>query len=98
MAPECRLGPHSIEIDGGGTVRIDWCYPDIYTPTDTLVIGLTHVRAAKSILIRYESERDGWVILMVKTREDPSGGGADDLGEEVEVAFVHGWAAHEKTP
>lgn len=92
--------PQDTRIDIKGDASVTWNHPEIYGPDEgiqdppppsTLRLDLCHVRAAKGIIIRYSSRRDGWVISMEKTRGD-----AVAEGEEVEVAFVPGWAAHEE--
>jgi hypothetical protein len=73
--------------------RIDWLYPEIYDrdKQSTLRIGMCHTRAADDIRIKYDSERDGWVIEQSSTFawdcEDPV---MDEDWQE--AAFVQAWA------
>lgn len=76
-----------------GTQCISWEYPEIYKrdEQDALEIHLSHTRAADGIRIKYDSERDGWVIEQASTF-------SWEVGDEVcdpdwqEVAFVEAWA------
>jgi hypothetical protein len=73
-----------------GSNRIDWTYPDIYNSKDYLYIDLIHTRASDGIRIRYDSERDGWVI------EQPSVLSWDANDKECdpkwkEAAFILSW-------
>ena len=54
----------SIEIDGSSDAYIEWSHPEIYdrSKQTTLLIAIDHVRAADPIRIKYDGERDGWVI------------------------------------
>ena len=74
--------------------RIDWMYPEIYEgdQPSRLTIAMNSVRASNSLMIEYESKRDGWVIRADIVREDPSIPGLMETTEEaVEVAFVSAW-------
>lgn len=87
-----------------GTVSIGWMYPDIYEqePKDLLTIALSSARAAKPIHIRYDSKRDGWVILSTVTHESEGGGSSIITEPETlkEVAFVEAFACEteDRTP
>lgn len=64
-------------------------YPRVEGNVNKIIVGLTDVRAADSIQIEYDFDRDGWVIKMDKTRE------MEVIEEEVEVAFVPAWNTEE---
>jgi hypothetical protein len=71
--------------------HLEFVYPNIYpdAPLDRVSIGLTHVRAANTITVEYDGERDGWVIRMDRTVERD--GCAETVAEACEVAFVPAW-------
>lgn len=50
----------NIEIKG--SKFLDWVYPEIYDNPDYLEISLIHTRASDGIRVKYESERDGFII------------------------------------
>jgi hypothetical protein len=81
----------------GGTCYADLYYPD--TP-DAIVrrfeIGLMDVRAADSIRVSYDKERDGWKIEQASTFEWEADDRVCDPDWQ-EVAFVKAWA-REKQP
>ncbi len=54
----------SLELDGKDQINIQWNYPQIYDRDmqSTIEIDLIHTRASDGIRIKYDSERDGWVI------------------------------------
>ncbi len=47
---------------------IDWIYPEIYNKDNQSVIeiGLNHTRASDSIRVKYDSDRNGWIIEQSK--------------------------------
>ena len=82
---EAKINPHAV---------IEWMYPEINDrrrDQSTITIDLYHVRAADGIRIKYDGERDGWVIEQASIFEW-------DCDDEVmdsdwqEVAFVKAWA------
>lgn len=76
-----------------GSQSIDWMYPEIYgheKPHDSLNIALYHTRAANNIQIKYDSDRDGWVIFMERTTQNEDGF-VESTGRIEEVAFVPAW-------
>lgn len=78
-----------IEINGKENgkpinVNIDWMYPEIYENHSTLTIGMCHVRATDDIRIKYDSDRNGWIIEQASETED-----YDEDWQE--VAFVESW-------
>jgi hypothetical protein len=77
-------------VDDRMAIRVDLWYPPNHGITEQFVtIGLSHVRAADSIKVRYDFERDGWVVQMDKTKY--MGSFSDVLIEDDEVAFVPSW-------
>jgi hypothetical protein len=65
-------------------------YPDAYDEKEDVIdIELCSVRAANSIRIKYDMARDGWQILMDKTRDVDCG--CEVIQENVEVAFIPAW-------
>ncbi len=72
---------------------VELWYPNVNKCT-TLDIGLMSVRASDGIRIKYDFERDGWVILQASIFEWD----ADDKecdSDYQEVAFVKSWAREE---
>jgi hypothetical protein len=72
---------------------LELIYPEIYRAAKTTVeIGMCHTRAADSIRISYESDRDGWVIeqgsIFTWDMEDEVG---DPAWKE--VAFIKAWGS-----
>lgn len=88
-----KLPEHMAEkLSGDGTTRlIDLWYPGIDSNPLFVEIGLMHVRAADSIRISYDFERDGWKIEQASTFEWEA---ADEVCDPdwQEVAFVQAWA------
>lgn len=75
---------------------VEWMYPGLHGGScgegDTLTIRLMHVRAANDLVVRYDSERDGWSLLMDGC--DPDAYPPQGIGEYPrprEVAFVPAW-------
>lgn len=75
----------------GTVARVDLMYPrSEEDPVDTVEVGLCEVRAADSIRISYDFERDGWVVKQASrfiwaADEEPD-------GDWQEVAFIQAWA------
>jgi len=86
-------------IEADGDNLIFWNYPEIYgaaEPVDRLRIALVHVRAAKDLIVSFDSDRDGWVVAVEKTFDDAFGGSCEGFDPPVfvEVAFVSAWCHH----
>lgn len=86
-----------IEVDGklvsvrGETCRVDFWYPRNEGNAKFVEVGLSDVRAADSIRIHYDFERDGYVIEQAAIFEWPADDEEMDRGWQ-EVAFVQAWA------
>ena len=86
-----------IEVDGkmiearGSRVPVELWYPRSEGNATSLEVGLCDVRAADSIQIEYDFERDGWSIKQASTF---SWDGEDTVCDPdwQEVAFVQAWA------
>lgn len=74
----------------GDTVAIDLFYPRIEA-IKHIQVGLVDVRAADSIRIHYDFERDGYVIEQASTFEWDGNDATCDPDWQ-EVAFVTAWA------
>lgn len=74
----------------GRCAHVELMYPRIDGKTDTVEVGLCDVRAADSIRIRYDFERDGWAIMQASTFEWPADDEECDADWQ-EVAFVQAW-------
>lgn len=72
----------------GRAVEVDLVYPR--GRIDTIEIGLEDVRAADSILVRYDFERDGWSISQASRFSWAVVEVCDPDWQE--VAFVQAWA------
>lgn len=73
-------------------LHIDLWYPDIEaTDIKKLVIGLMDVRAADSIRISYDKDRDGWRIEQASIFSWESNDKKCDPDWQ-EVAFIRAWA------
>lgn len=74
---------------------VELTYPRLAGHVDSIEVALDDVRAARSIRIQYDFDRDGWVI---GTQRDPGNPGPDAGcidGDDryFEVAFVRAWHA-----
>ena len=78
-------------INVKGSEHITWSYPEIYKEQDTLTVSLMHTRAADDIKIYFDSNRNGYVILMDKTKYIDDEGRSEVIKENEEVAFVPAW-------
>lgn len=74
----------------GRTISVALCYPNLDKNLNAVEIELVDVRAADSILVSYDKERDGWVIKQASTFEwDPDDEECDPDWQE--VAFIQAW-------
>ena len=74
----------------GDTAVVDLWYPRVEGQQTHVEVGLVDVRAADSIRISYDFDRDGWVIEQAAAFEWD---GEDDCDPQWgEVAFVQAWA------
>lgn len=73
------------------TLTVDLAYPN-QNPVNQVEVGLIDVRAADSILIRYDFERNGWSILQATTFEWDAEDTVCDPDWQ-EVAFVPAWGS-----
>lgn len=60
-------------------------------PLEEIEIDLEDIRAADSILVRYDFDRDGWVILQASKFEWDADDSICDPDWQ-EVAFIQAWA------
>ena len=87
-------------LEAQGTTWVTWSYPNLhggsYGEGDVLTICLEHVRAANNLRIRYDSERDGWSLLMDDIDPDKD----TDIRDAIvrEVAFVPSWCPKQAGP
>jgi hypothetical protein len=68
---------------------VDLEYPRNPGNPSEVIVGLMDVRAADSLYISYDFDRDGWRIGMDETKE--ADWGMEVVRENVEVAFVPAW-------
>lgn len=71
--------------------RFDIWYPRIDGNVEYLEVGLVDVRAADSLRIHYDFERDGYAIEQASTFSWPEEDTDMDMDWQ-EVAFVRAWA------
>ena len=85
----------SSDIEVSGSTIITWSYPEIYDreKQDWLYISLSHTRASDDIRIKYDSERDGWIIEQPKRMQ--WGPDEEPDCQWTETAFVESWAINE---
>lgn len=82
--------PVTVEtMPNGELACVDLWYPRNDGNVKAIRLGLMDVRAADSLIISYDFERDGWRIGMDETRDMETY--ADVVRENVEVAFVPAW-------
>jgi hypothetical protein len=82
---------------GGDTVtytepmHVELAYPRIEGNPDAIIVSLSDVRAADDLTIKYDFERDGWVISrdILDQLDDLQ---ASEITEHIEVAFVPAWS------
>ncbi len=80
-----------MDINGKENHYISWSYPEIYdrAKQSFIEIGLCHTRSADSIRIKYDSERDGWVIEQDAFIDHDQY--SEPLEDWKEVAFIKAW-------
>lgn len=72
--------------------KIDWVYPEIHNKEkSTLIIEMDHVRSVDGIRIKYDSERDGWIIEQASIFEWDINDNICDPDWQ-EVSFIGAWA------
>ena len=74
------------------TPSIDLWYPRNDDNAKSILIGLMDVRAADSLLVSYDFERDGWSIKQA-TKFEWFGDEKECDDEWVEVAFIKAWGS-----
>lgn len=84
----------------GAELTVDLWYPGVYERKNpgtqvTLFVDLMDVRASDGIAVRYDFDRDGWVILQEPGRDDD--GCYEVTGPLQEVAFVQSWGLEQET-
>lgn len=92
MSDQKKLPEHMAEtLSGDGTTRqLDLWYPRVEGNPQFVELGLIDVRAADSIRISYDFERDGWKIEQASTFEWEADDKVCDPDWQ-EVAFVQAW-------
>lgn len=71
-------------------------YPRTEGHVNELLVGLSDVRAADSILIHYDFDRDGYVIQQASRFSWAEGEEIDQDWQE--VAFIQAWARDSERP
>jgi hypothetical protein len=73
-------------------VHAEFFYPQFSAPEQPKVtVGLCHVRAADSITIYFDGDRNGYVITMNKTKFDEKGHFLEVIEYDAEVSFIPAW-------
>lgn len=88
-----------IAKERGAELTVDLWYPGVYERKHpgtqvTLFVDLMDVRASDGIAVRYDFDRDGWVILQEPGRDDD--GCYEVTGPLQEVAFVKSWGLEQE--
>lgn len=81
-------------IKRGRTLSVDLMYPRVNGNVDVIEVGLCDVRAADSIQVSYDFDRDGWVIKQASKFEWEAGQEPDSGWKE--VAFIQAWGQEEQ--
>jgi hypothetical protein len=76
---------------------VELWYPRIEGNADIIQIGLSDVRAADDIRIRYDFVRDGYVILQASIFEWHADDDVCDMDWQ-EVAFIRAWGREHNAP
>lgn len=83
-------GDHVIVRQKERSISVALCYPDVDQNINTVEIDLVDVRAADSILVKYDKDRDGWSIMQASKFEwEPDDEVCDPDWQE--VAFIQAW-------
>ena len=72
-------------------VEVELLYPRTDDVVQIIEIGLSDTRASDGILVRYDFDRNGWVIYQASTFSWPEDDTDADMDWQ-EVAFVESWA------
>ena len=88
--PKVYLDNALIDVPGP-EVRIELFYPRSDGAVNAIEVGLCDVRAADSLRIEYDFNRDGWSIKQASIFEWDVDDKVCDPGWQ-EVAFVRAWA------
>lgn len=78
-----------------GVLCVDLWYPRNEGMPDSIQVGLVDVRAADDLLVRYDFERDGWVVLQA-SRFSWSDDDTECDPDWQEVAFLKAWGREKK--
>lgn len=81
----------------GDTASVDIWYPRADDRPSFLCVGLVDVRAADSLRISYDFDRDGWKIEQASKFEWEADDPVCDPDWQ-EVAFIEAWAREETLP
>lgn len=85
-------------VERNSELSVEMWYPRVHEQrtgnVPTVYVGLMDVRASDGIFIRYDFERDGWVIMQEPGKEGDDC--VEDTGPPQEVAFVQSWALVEE--
>lgn len=76
-------------------VLVEFWYPRLEHCANSIEVGLSDVRAADSIRIEYDFERDGYSIKQASVFEWPIDDEVCDPDWQ-EVAFIRAWAREKK--
>ncbi len=80
-----------------GRCLIDLWYPRIEGNTHTIEIGLIDVRASDGLQIKFDFDRNGWVVLQPRTVWTPRDDGYEEEEEEwAEVGFFPSYARNDE--
>ena len=78
----------------GDKAVFDFIYPRQGNRPTKIEVGLEDVRAADTIEIEFDFDRNGYVIRMDETKDGD--GMMETLQEKIEVAFIPSWNIREE--
>jgi hypothetical protein len=91
MIKTCRIDLAGTENNKPLHHHIELIYPEIYTKEKTtLEVSMCHTRAADSVRISYDSDRDGWVIEQASIFSWDKDDSICDPDWQ-EVSFIQAW-------
>jgi hypothetical protein len=90
-----RYGPRAWVDEEQGFIGAELWYPRNEGAPTEVRIGLTDVRAADDLIIRFDFERNGWVLLQEEFTEVADG--LVPTGQTTEVGFVPAWNIKESS-
>jgi hypothetical protein len=95
MTSQDFYGPRAVVDETRRRITVDLWYPRLPEFPDEVHVGLTDVRAAEDLVIRFDFDRNGWVLLQEEFTEVADG--LMPTGQTTEVGFVPAWNIKESS-